>query len=133
MWLQHIWPVVHQACHQRLHSAELGVNSQSQKHDKEEESPQRRWGNGQDNLRIDKEGETRARLDHISHLHTLGVGHVAEDGEDDHGGEEGGEGVDAADHDGVLVAVVVELVVAAQGQQGSNTNSVGKEDLSSSI
>ena len=42
------------------------------------------------------------------------MSHEAEDGEDDGGREERGEGVDAADDDGVAVAVVVELVVAAE-------------------
>ena len=35
------------------------------------------------------------------YLHTLLVRHEAEDGEDDHGGEERGEGVDAAHDNGI--------------------------------
>ena len=61
------------------------------------------------------------------------MGKMTEDGEDDGGGEEAGEGVDRADEEGVPVAVVVELVVAAQGQKSSNANSIRVEDLSASV
>ena len=37
------------------------------------------------------------------------------------------------DEDGVLVTVVIELVVASQGQESSDTNTIGEEDLSASI
>ena len=133
MRLQHLGPVVHQAGHQRLHPAELRVDTEGEQHDEEEEGPEGGGGDGQHHLRVNQESQAGPRLDHVVHHHSLGVRHVAQDGEDHHGGEEGGEGVDAADHDGVLVAVVVELVVAAQGQEGSNTNSVGEEDLSAAV
>lgn len=55
--------------------------------------------------------------------------HEPEDGKDDGGREEGGEGVDAAHKDGVAVAVVVELVVAAQGKEGPDAHAVREEDL----
>lgn len=131
--LQHLGPVVHQAGHERLHPAELRVDTEGQQHDEEEEGPEGRGGDSQDHLGVDEESQAGPGLDHVLHHHALGVSHVAQDGEDHHGREEGGEGVDAADHDGVLVAVVVELVVAAQGQESSDTNSVGEEDLSAAV
>ena len=59
--------------------------------------------------------------------------HVAQDGEDDGGGKEACEGVDGADDQGVPVAVVVELVVASQGEKSSNADSIRVEDLSASV
>ena len=59
--------------------------------------------------------------------------HVAQDGEDDGGGKEACEGVDGADDQGVPVAVVVELVVASQGKESTNADSIGVEDLSASV
>ena len=47
---------------------------------------------------------------------------VAEDGEDDGAGQQGGEGVGEADDERVLVGVVAELVVGAVGGQGAETN-----------
>ena len=59
--------------------------------------------------------------------------HVAQDGEDDGGGKEACEGVDGADDQGVPVAVVVELVVASQGKESTNADSIRVEDLSASV
>ena len=59
--------------------------------------------------------------------------HVAQDGEDDGGGKEACEGVDGADDQGVPVAVVVELVVASQGKESANADSIRVEDLSASV
>ena len=131
--LQGLGPVVHQPGHEALHAAELGVDAEGEQHDEEEEGPERGGRHGEHHLGVHQEGEPGPGLDHVPHLHPLGVRHVAQDGEDHHGGEEGGEGVDAADEDRVLVTVVVELVVAAQRQQSADTNSVGKEDLGASI
>ena len=131
--LQHLGPVVHQAGHQGLHPAELRVDTEGEQHDEEEEGPEGRGGDGQHHLGVHQEGQAGPGLDHVVHQDALGVSHVAQDGEDHHGREEGGEGVDAADDNGVLVAVVVELVVAAQGQQSSNANSIGEEDLSAAV
>jgi len=61
------------------------------------------------------------------------VCHVAQDGEDDGGGKEACEGVDGADDQGVPVAVVVELVVASQGKESTNADSIRVEDLSASV
>lgn len=131
--LQQLWPVVHQSSHQGLHAAELRVDAECEEHHKEKAGPQGGGGDGEHHLGVDQEREAGARLDHIPHLDLLGVGHVAEDGEDDDGREEGGERVDAAHEDGVLVAVVVELVVASEGQKGANTDSIREEDLSAAV
>ena len=131
--LQQLWPVVHQPGHQGLHAAELRVYAKSEEHHKEEAGPQGGGGDGEHHLGVDQEREAGARLDHIPHLDVLGVGHVAEDGEDDDGREEGGERVDAAHEYGVLVTVVVELVVASEGQKGANADSIREEDLSAAI
>ena len=81
------------------------------------------------------------------------MGHVAENGEGDTAGKETRRRVDDACDDGIpgsrsqvnfvpsprsgrenlLNAVMMELVVGAQGWQGSGANGVGKEDLSSAV
>ena len=57
------------------------------------------------------------------------MGHEAEEGEDDQTSEHRGAGVDAADDQSVLVDVVVVFVVRSQGHNGSQSESVGKENL----
>ena len=111
--LQGLRPVVHQSCHQRLHSTELRVNAQGEQHDEEEKGPERRWSNGEDDLWVHEEGQAWTTLDHVLDLNTLAGGHVAQNGENDNSREEGSKGVDTADKDGVFVTVVVELVVAS--------------------
>ena len=130
---QSLWPVVHEARHQGLHAAELAVYAQGEQHHEEEPRPEGGGSQGQHHLRVDQEGQAGAALHHVPNVDTLGVGHVAEDGEDDGGREEAGEGVDGADDDGVPVAVLVELVVAAQSQEGPDSNPVGVEDLGASV
>ena len=130
---QRFRPVVDKASHERLSAGKLAVNAESEQHDEKESRPQGRRGEGEDDFRIDKEGQARSALHNVANFHPLRVSHVAEDGEDDRGGEEAGEGVDRADEEGVPVAVVVELVVAAQGKKSSNANSIRVEDLSASI
>ena len=49
----------------------------------------------------------------------LDIRHVTQDGEGDDAGKEAGGGVDEARDDGVLDAVVVELVVGAERGQGA--------------
>ena len=130
---QRFRPVVDKASHERLCAGKLAVNAESEQHDEKESRPQGRRGEGEDDFGIDKEGQARSTLHNVANFHPLRVSHVAEDGEDDRGGEEAGEGVDRADEEGVPVAVVVELVVAAQGQKSSNADSIRVEDLSASI
>lgn len=59
----------------------------------------------------------------------LHMRHVPEDGEDDESGQEAGQAVDAAGDDGVAIAVVVELVVAREGQQGAEAGAQREKDL----
>ena len=47
---------------------------------------------------------------------------MAEDGEDQHPGGEAGAGVDHAGDQRVAVAVVVKLVIRAQGREGPGAN-----------
>ena len=88
---------------------------------------------GTDQVWVGEEHEAGAAVNHLVYGGLLDVRHVAQDGEDHHGREEGGEGVDAADDNGVLVAVVVELVVASEGQKGADSDSVREEDLSAAV
>ena len=56
--------------------------------------------------------------DHGGYREVVDGGHVAQDGEHQHPGGEAGAGVDHAGDQRVPVAVVVELVVGAQGRKG---------------
>lgn len=59
--------------------------------------------------------------------------HVAEHREYHKSSQEAGETIDAAGQDSVLVAVVVELVVAGQGQQRSEPRTQREEYLGGCI
>ena len=133
MRTQQFWPVVDKASHERLSSSKLAVNAKGQQHDKKEAGPQRGGSQGEDDFGIDEERQSGSTLHHVTNLHSFRVGHVAEDGEDDGGGEEACEGVDGADEQGVPVAVVVELVVASQGKESTNADAIRVEDLSASV
>ena len=133
VWSELLWPVVHQASHQRLHAGELCVQAKIEEHDEEEKSPEWRRSNCQNNLRIHKESKRRARLDNFSNLHSLLMSHIAQDREDDTGREYGGEGVHTANKDGIAVAVVIKLVVTSKSQKRSNSYSIREENLGSSI
>ena len=58
---------------------------------------------------------------------------MTEDGEGDAAGKETRAGVDEAGDDGVLDAVVVELVVRPQRRQSSRPDRVGEEDLGGGV
>ena len=133
MWPQQLWPVVHKASHKCLCSSKLAVNAKGEQHDEKEAGPQRGGGKGEDDFRINEERQSRSTLHDVPNLNSFRVGHVAEDGEDDGGGEEACEGVDGADDQGVPVAVVVELVVASQGKKSANADSIRVEDLSAPV
>ena len=133
VWPELLWPVVHQAGHQRLHAGELCVQTKIEEHDEEEKSPERRRSNCKNNLRIHKESKSRTRLDNFSNLHSLLMSHIAQDREDYTGREYGGEGVHTANKDGITVTVVMKLVVTSQSKKRSNSYSIREENLGSSI
>ena len=147
--LQLLRPVVHQTRHlstqflckaretlhsyQWLHAGELSVEAEVEQHGEEEDRPKRRRGDGENNFRVDEEGEAGPRLHHLPHLHSFLVRHEAQDGEYDGGGKNGSKGVDTADEDCVLMAVVVELIIASQGEERPNSHAVREEDLGSTV
>ena len=71
--------------------------------------------------------------DHGGYREVVDGGHVAEDGEHEDPGGEAGAGVDDAGDESVPVAVVVELVVRAQGWQGPGAHTVCEEYLCGSV
>ena len=133
MWPQQLWPVVDKAGHKCFCSRKLAVNAKGEQHDEKEAGPQRGGGESENDFRIDEERQSGSTLHDVPNLHSFRVCHVAEDGEDDGGGEEAGEGVDGADDEGVPVAVVMELVVASESKKCADANSIRVEDLSASV
>ena len=61
------------------------------------------------------------------------MGHVTEDREGDASGKEASPRVHQAGDNRILDAVVVELVVRAEGGEGPGPDAVGEEDLSSRV
>ena len=61
------------------------------------------------------------------------MSHEPDDPEDDKAGEEAGHAVAAADHDGVAEHVVLELVVAGQGDHAAPGDAEGEEDLDAGV
>ena len=147
-------PVVNQSSHQRLHVTELTVHTQDlkfyhqsvsrrvitvhkegtdQQHDEEDRCPEERRREGEDELRVGEEDEAGAGPDDAVDGEVVDGGHVAEDGEHEDPGGEAGAGVDDAGDESVPVAVVVELVVGAQGRQGPGAHTVCEEYLCGSV
>ena len=67
--------------------------------------------------------------DDILHGTARLVGHEANDGEDDTAGEDAGGAVEDGQDAGILVAVVVELVVARHRDEGAPRGPHREEDL----
>ena len=61
------------------------------------------------------------------------MSHEPDDPKDDKTGEEAGHAVAAADHDGVAEHVVLELVVAGQGDHAAPGDAEREEDLDASV
>ena len=61
------------------------------------------------------------------------MSHEPNDPEDDKAGKEAGHAVAAADHDGVAEHVVLELVVAGEGDHAAPGDPERKEDLDAGV
>ena len=61
------------------------------------------------------------------------MSHEPNDPKDDEAGEEAGHAVTAADHDGVAEHVVLELVVAGEGDHAAPGDAEGEEDLDACV
>ena len=105
------------------------VNTKSDQHEEEQNCPEEAARHGGNSIRVHDEHQTLPLHTHILHTQPLHFGHVAQHAEDDESRHEAGDAVDGAGEDGVLVAVVVELVVAGQGEQCSEPWSKREEDL----
>ena len=122
---------VKNCCCNCWHESHGGAQTQRDQHQEEEDREDLRHQVelGQD-LRVADEGQAGPRLDDLLHGELQLVGEMAEDGEDDGAGQEGGEGVGEADDESVLVGVVSELVVWTVGCQGPEPNTQREERLS---
>ena len=61
------------------------------------------------------------------------MSHESNDPKDDKAGKEAGHAVAAADHDGVAKHVVLELVVAGEGDHAAPGDPQGEEDLDAGV
>ena len=71
--------------------------------------------------------------DDIFNLHPEFMGHEADDTKDDKSSKYTGATIPEGDHDGVPVDVVVELVVAGEGDHDPPGDPEGEEDLGAGI
>ena len=96
-----MWPVIDDASDKSLDVAELGVDTQNEKHDEEDDGPDDGSGQVEDEVGVRQEDEAGAGVDHVVDGRLLDVGHVPQDGEDQDAGQQAGQRVDDASNDGV--------------------------------
>ncbi len=130
---QRVGPVVDDACDERLHVAKFGVDTENEQHDKEDDGPENRAGQLEHQVRVREENKSGAGVDDIVNRRLLHMSHVAEDGKDEHAGDETRSRVHHARDHGVLVTVVVKLVVGTERGQSAHADAIGKEDLRGAI
>ena len=116
-----------------LKQSELWVEAKEEEHEEKEDGPEPGQGHCGESLGVGDEGEALPALGNLVDGHPSLAGQVAEDGEDDAGGDDGGEEVHGGDEGGVPVDLVVELVVAAKHDEASPGNSEGEEHLTGGI
>lgn len=112
-----------------LQPSKGAVQPERNEHQEKDDRPKHRplhHGNG---LRIHDKHQPRSFQANILDGLVLHVGHIAEHRKDHKPGQEAGQAVDTARQQRVPIAVVVELVVAGQRQQGSETGSQREENL----
>lgn len=112
---------------------EGAVQPQRDQHEEEDDGPEDRPGHGGDGLGVDDEDEPRPLQPHHLDALVLDVRHVPQNWEDDESGQEARQTIDAAGEDRVSVAVVVEFVVAREGQQRAETGTQREEDLGGGV
>ena len=127
--------LVHQAGDDALQAAHGAVHAEHDEHEEEDDGPELAAREGGHGLGVDLEDEAGALVRHVLNTLVLGLGHVAEVGEDHEPGEEAGEGVDGRGDETVPVAVVVELVVARIGEMHpeSSPNTERERDIKRGI
>ena len=88
---QLVWPVVHDPGHQRLHVAELAVNTQNEEHHEEDGRPDDGPGQREDEVWVGEEDEAGAGVDDVVDGGAGDESHVAEDGEDEDSSQQAGQ------------------------------------------
>lgn len=101
MFEQGIGPVVDDPSHECLDVAELGVDTEHEQHDEENDCPEDGSGQTENEIGIREEHQAGAGVDHVMDRGLLDVRHVAEDREDQHPGDQTRRGVDNASDDSV--------------------------------
>lgn len=112
-----------------LDPRELAAEPEDEEHEEEEHGPDLRRGHAEDRLRVHDEGEARARVHDLGDGHALLVRQEAHDGEDGEAGEHGRAQVRHGDDQGVGVAVVGELAVGRQRDEGAAADAERVEHL----
>ena len=83
---------------QKTNKPHLAVETEQYDHEEEQAGPHWGEGHGRHGLRVHDEHQTGTRRGDVPYQHVALVRHVAEEGEDDEAGEEGGERVDQGDY-----------------------------------
>ena len=127
------WELIQKNCDNSLRGRDLSSKAQQEQHEEEQNTPERGNWHLRHSLWVGYEGQPDPLGHHLVHGGVLEVGHVADDSEDDKPGKDTGHTVTTGHDDGVSEDVVVEVIVAGEGDHNSPGDSDGEEYLRTSI
>ena len=116
-----------------LCGGELCSKPEREKHQEEENRPERRDRHPRDGLRIGNERQSSTLGSNIFNLDAQFVGHVTDDAKDDKSGKEACDAVAHSHKQRISEDIVVELVVAGEGDHAAPGDAEGEEDLDAGI
>ena len=116
-----------------LRGGELGAETKGEKHQEEEDGPEGRDGHPGHGLRISNERQSSSLGGNIFDRDAQLVGHVTDDAKDDKSSEEACDAIAHSHEQGISEDVVVELVVAGQGDHAAPGDAEREEDLDASV
>ena len=109
--------------------SDCGSKPECDQHEEEDDGEEVACRKACQHLWVADESKSSRALYHILNLLPCLVGQMAEDGEDDGAGEQGGECVCEADDEGVPAGGVAELVEGGVGGEGAKANAEAEEGL----
>ena len=122
------WKLVLEDSDNCLCSGKLGAKTEGEKHQEEEDRPE--WGDGhpRDSLRIGDECQSSTLGGDLFNGDSKLVGHVTNDAEDDKSGKEACDAITHSHEQCISEDIVVELVVAGEGDHAAPGDPEGEED-----
>ena len=116
-----------------LCGGELGAKPEGEKHQEEEYRPEwRDWHPG-DGLRIGNECQSSTLSGDFFNRDPQFMGHVTNDAKDDKSGKEACDAIAHSHEQGIPEDIVVELIVAGEGDHAAPGDAEGEEDLDAGV